>query len=74
MTQELCISACNGKGMKYAGVEYSRECYCSNELGLVATGGKGAPASEGDCSMICAGSDSELCGGSSRIGVWLLGS
>ncbi|OAP63261.1 hypothetical protein AYL99_02488 [Fonsecaea erecta] len=74
MTQEFCISACQTQGYKYAGVEYSRECYCSNSLGLTSNGGKGASASEGDCSMLCVGNSDEFCGGSSRIGVWMSGS
>src|SRR5262249_23630652 len=74
MTQELCVSACKGKGMKYAGVEFGKECYCSNVLGLVANGGKGVQTTEGDCSMLCAGDKGELCGGRSRIAVWLAGS
>lgn len=28
MTVELCVNFCSGKSMKYAGVEYARECYC----------------------------------------------
>ncbi|KIY03560.1 uncharacterized protein Z520_00251 [Fonsecaea multimorphosa CBS 102226] len=75
MTQEFCISTCQSRGYKYAGVEYARECYCSNQLGLVSNGGgQGAQASEGDCSMLCVGNDDEFCGGSSRIGVWMSGS
>ncbi|KAK5399852.1 hypothetical protein LTR20_008341 [Exophiala xenobiotica] len=50
MTQEVCVSTCSGRGYKYAGVEYARECYCSNVLGLVANGtGKGVQTGEGDC-------------------------
>ncbi|EXJ67401.1 uncharacterized protein A1O5_09414 [Cladophialophora psammophila CBS 110553] len=74
MTQEFCISACQARGYKYAGVEFSRECYCSNQLGTVSNGGKGSQASEGDCSMLCVGDTNEFCGGSARIGVWMSGS
>ncbi|KAK6383381.1 hypothetical protein LTS17_002673 [Exophiala oligosperma] len=74
MTQERCVGVCAGLGYTFAGVEYSRECYCSGTLGVVANGGKASQVGEGDCNMICAGDKSEVCGGSSRIGVWMASS
>lgn len=71
MTQELCISTCQSKGWKMSGVEFGRECYCSNEINLVANGGKSAQTSDGDCSMLCVADRTEFCGGSSRIGIWM---
>lgn len=73
MTQELCVSTCAARGYTFAGVEYARECYCSNVLGTVANGGLGARAVEGDCNLVCTGNGDEICGGSSRIGVWMSG-
>lgn len=32
MTIAKCVSACNERGFKFAGLEYARECYCGNEL------------------------------------------
>lgn len=32
MTIAKCITACNDRGFKFAGLEYARECYCGNEL------------------------------------------
>lgn len=82
MTQELCVSTCSGRGYKLAGVEYGRECYCGNEImmnNLQGGGGGGGKAAvgvqqtaDGECNMPCAGDRDEVCGGSSRIGVWML--
>lgn len=71
MTVELCVAACYGKGFSYAGVEYARECYCNN-AGIVNAGGP-APGGDADCSMICAGSQGEYCGGPNRLNVYKLG-
>jgi len=32
MSVDTCAAYCNTKGYKYAGLEYSRECYCGNAL------------------------------------------
>ena len=74
MTQELCVATCSARGYRYAGVEFGKECYCSNTLGTTANGGKGSQVAEGDCSMLCVGDSGEFCGGSARIGVWMKGS
>ena len=64
-TQETCVAACKSRGYRVAGVEYGRECWC---------GGSVPPtkAPEGDCNMVCAGDQGELCGGSLRLGVFAL--
>ncbi|KIW20071.1 hypothetical protein PV08_00646 [Exophiala spinifera] len=78
MTQEKCVATCAGRGFKFAGVEYARECYCSDTLatagGSGSGNGKSLQVGEGDCGMPCAGDKSEVCGGSSRIGVWMASS
>ncbi|KUJ19894.1 WSC-domain-containing protein [Mollisia scopiformis] len=60
MTLENCASNCTGYA--YFGVEYARECYCSNVLtygSYIATDGR--------CSMKCAGNSLEYCGGSNGL-------
>ncbi|KAK3944151.1 WSC domain-containing protein [Diplogelasinospora grovesii] len=64
-TIESCAAAC--AGYTYFGVEYGTECYCGNTLG-----GTNAAAVESTCSYTCAGDPTELCGGSSRISVYVL--
>ncbi|GAB0136237.1 hypothetical protein EsDP_00004548 [Epichloe bromicola] len=66
MSLAACAQYCAGS--TYFGVEYSRECYCGNQLN---TGSIKAPSA--DCSMACAGSSCDLCGAGSRISVYTLG-
>jgi hypothetical protein len=61
MTVEKCADFC--KDFKYFGLEYSRECYCGNELGGVA-------AAEDQCSQICVGDATEWCGAPDRLNVY----
>jgi choice-of-anchor C domain-containing protein len=55
MTPQKCISLCNQKGFKYAGVQYSNQCFCGNSYGKygVAT----------NCDMPCSGNRDKMCGG-----------
>ncbi len=52
---ETCVSACKAAGYKYAGTQYSSECYCGNTYG-----GQGTSA---NCNMACSGNGSQTCGG-----------
>lgn len=62
MTDESCIAFCAGKSLRYAGTEYSAECYCGNTL----LGGSAAAAGT-DCNMACNGNTTEVCGGPNRL-------
>ena len=55
MTYATCTSTCQGLGYKYAGAEYSSECFCSNTLAYNATSTQ--------CSMPCSGANAYNCGG-----------
>lgn len=66
MTLDSCQTFCSGKGTTYFGVEYARECYCGNKF---ETGSVQAPAS--DCSMLCAGDQTEYCGAGNRLSVYI---
>lgn len=66
MTIAKCSAKCTGFAM--FGLEYSRECFCGDEL---ATGSVKAP--ETDCSYTCSGNSAEICGGSSRLNVYTTG-
>ncbi|KAI0207010.1 WSC domain-containing protein [Astrocystis sublimbata] len=67
MTVEKCISACDGKGYKYAGLEYSSQCFCGNSIPDDRMPKNGTV---GDCSMPCAGNANEFCGGAARVSVY----
>lgn len=66
MTNEKCVSYCEGKGYSLAGTEYSQECYCGN----VNTGTLIADSSQ--CDMKCKGDSRGFCGGSLKLSVWSL--
>ena len=55
MTPSLCIRQCARRGYRYAGVQYSSQCFCGNSYG------KYGRAS--NCNMHCNGDKSKICGG-----------
>ncbi|KAI5450005.1 hypothetical protein NCC49_003767 [Naganishia albida] len=56
MTVNLCITTCQSKGFKLAGLQYGRQCYCGNAMSA------GTGASTTGCTMPCAGASDEQCG------------
>ncbi|KAL7410476.1 WSC domain-containing protein [Mrakia frigida] len=60
MTTESCLATCLQKGFTYGGMEWSDECYCGNSF---EGGGGSTTGLTTSCSMPCAGSASEMCGG-----------
>ncbi len=68
MTVESCVGFCQASSMKYAGVEYARECYCANSLPTAA-----ATTSESSCNMLCTGNSKEFCGGSALLNLYMSG-
>jgi hypothetical protein len=64
MTLESCAAFCLQGDFAYFGVEYSRECYCDNTVLGAAAG------SEQECSQLCMGDSSALCGGPSRLNLY----
>ena len=63
-TPAFCKKACSKEGYKYAGVEYSKQCFCGNELPSTV-----AP-NQSECNMDCSGDTSQKCGGGNRINVY----
>ena len=63
-TIEICKKLCFEKGYQYAGVEYSKECFCGNDLPA-----KIAPK-QSDCNMDCSGDKTQKCGGGNRLNVY----
>ncbi|KAI0074287.1 WSC-domain-containing protein [Panus rudis PR-1116 ss-1] len=64
LTKAKCATFCAGKGFKYAGVEYSQECYCGNSLTNGASTNQ-VPAVQ--CNNVCGGTAYDNCGGPSRL-------
>lgn len=63
MTNEKCAAFCSD--YKFFGTEYSRECYCGNALAPNTL-----PA-DGDCTMACAGDETQICGAGDRLSIYL---
>ncbi|KAK4202426.1 WSC domain-containing protein [Triangularia verruculosa] len=61
LTVEKCAERCSE--YSYFGLEYSRECYCGNEL-------IGQAAPEKDCAMLCVGAPDQWCGGPDRLNLY----
>ncbi|KAI8231964.1 WSC domain-containing protein [Colletotrichum sp. SAR 10_99] len=59
-----CTAACKAAGFSYAGVEYSSECYCDNQILSTAANGQTG------CNMLCSGNSTEYCGGGNFINVY----
>ncbi|TLD24115.1 hypothetical protein PspLS_06385 [Pyricularia sp. CBS 133598] len=66
MTLEGCASQCDG--FTYFGVEYGRECYCSNVL----NGDSRLDKTDGACYFLCQGDKSTFCGAGNRISLYKL--
>ncbi|KAK5048350.1 hypothetical protein LTR84_006020 [Exophiala bonariae] len=67
MTPQLCSTFCSDNSHGISGVEYGRECYCSSSVAVLAS----TPFNATGCTMPCAGSSSQTCGGRSRLNVYL---
>jgi hypothetical protein len=68
LTVDSCTSKCESLGYSYAGVEFSSECYCANELSKNSDAG--TATSDDECNMICDGDKSAFCGGGWHIEVY----
>ncbi len=58
MTVRDCRFECGRKGFKYAGLQYSSQCYCGNSYG------KYGKLKDQNCSSLCCGNPTKICGGS----------
>ncbi|EFE40559.1 hypothetical protein TRV_04725, partial [Trichophyton verrucosum HKI 0517] len=67
MTVANCQNGCASQGYSLAGVEYSSECWCDNQL---RNGGGPAPDGEAMCSMPCNGNPEQKCGGPGRLNLY----
>ncbi|KAL0953187.1 hypothetical protein HGRIS_004442 [Hohenbuehelia grisea] len=65
MTPKKCIDYCSSYGFTYAGVEWSRECFCDY---AIQSPGEQAKAEE--CDQPCSGDKGQKCGGGNRLEVY----
>jgi hypothetical protein len=67
MTVESCVGFCSSNGFNYAGMEYSDECYCDNNLPTEAAP---VPGIAGHCTMKCSGNSTQNCGGPAALSIY----
>lgn len=65
---DYCINKCKSHEYSYAGVEYSKECYCGN-----TPPSEEDLTKESDCNRKCPGDSSKICGGSWKMNVYETG-
>jgi hypothetical protein len=65
MTSDLGATYCSTNGYRFAGVEYSNECYCSSFIKSTYT-----TTPDYECNMPCAGDNAQLCGAGWRIQIY----
>ena len=68
LTPDKCIQACRERGFSFAGVQYSRQCFCGNT----------APpldkiVDKNECNKDCEGDPAIKCGGHCRMNVYRTG-
>lgn len=64
MTVEKCVAFAQTNSWVYAGVEFGGQCFVGNSTQ------DAAPAPQSDCTQVCAGSSTELCGNGNRIQIY----
>ncbi|XP_033645125.1 uncharacterized protein LOC117304667 isoform X2 [Asterias rubens] len=66
LSVEWCFNYCGSRSNKYAGVEYTRECYCGNNEDY----GRRGTAADSECRNICPGNSNQYCGDTWRIAIY----
>ena len=69
LTQQSCVEACANAGYTIAGMEYSVQCFCDNDI----YNGGALAADQSDCDDACSGDSAEICGGGDRMTVYSKG-
>ncbi|OHW95486.1 WSC domain-containing protein [Colletotrichum incanum] len=70
MTVPLCLSFCGSgadKEYTYAGLEYSRECWCAQRIS-----GLSVKFDDSECNLPCDGNQGMVCGGALKLSVYKL--
>ncbi|XP_033097906.1 adhesion G-protein coupled receptor G2-like [Anneissia japonica] len=68
MEIDVCRQHCYYQGYPYAGLEFSRECFCDDDTYDVH-----GIRTESSCNMACVGNSGEICGGPDRLSVYSSG-
>ncbi|KAL3419056.1 WSC domain-containing protein [Phlyctema vagabunda] len=66
MTVQVCLDFCGS--VKYAGLEYTKECYCSPYISSLS-----ARLDDAQCNLPCVANSSQICGGPLAVSVYQQG-
>ncbi len=66
MSIEKCMNICAKRGFRFAGLQYSKQCFCGNRYG---TFGKSSA-----CNMVCSNDPTSICGGFWANSIYEVGS
>lgn len=64
MTVPMCLDYCDGGSYAYAGIEYSRECWCAQHIS-----GLSVKFADAECDLGCDGNQTQTCGGALKLTV-----
>ncbi|KAL2072576.1 hypothetical protein VTL71DRAFT_11919 [Oculimacula yallundae] len=67
MTVQTCLDFCNADGFEFAGLEYTKECYCSHFLSSIAQ-----HLDDSACDLACQGNTTQICGGALKLTVYTI--
>ncbi|KAK4144516.1 WSC domain-containing protein [Dichotomopilus funicola] len=68
-TNAACAAFCTAGGFKYAGTEWSRECWCGKAVVATRWPATTLASLEG-CNFRCTGDEGEICGGDARLSLY----
>lgn len=71
MSNEACVAVAEAQQYVYAGTQYGRECWLGNQVMGNTTAVGNVKVKESECSVSCSGARTELCGGPSRVNLWV---
>ncbi|KAF8866392.1 WSC-domain-containing protein [Acephala macrosclerotiorum] len=65
MTVPVCLAYCQSNSYSFAGLEYTRECYCAQLLSAISN-----KLPESSCNLPCIANDTQICGGNLALSVY----
>ena len=63
MTIERCKEYCRENGWAIAGVEWSKECFCGNDIPKERI-------ADSNCNRVCSGDSQQICGGGWAMNIY----
>ncbi|KAF1983476.1 WSC-domain-containing protein [Aulographum hederae CBS 113979] len=67
LTIEKCQRTCQGRGMKFSGVELGNQCWCDN---YIMNNARAIGEGRANCNFKCSGDSTENCGGAAQLSIF----